>query len=334
MKKIFSLVLAVVLILGAVPVSFAAEKLSAPEIRLTCISSTGKIKVSWTKVDGADRYEVYRADSRKGEYKLLKTKTALSFVNTGAENGKTYFYKVRAIAKDGTEGEFSTVKYRTCDLARPEVATSLSTKGYPKLVWKAVENATAYEVYRTTDKFGTYKLIKTTEKTSFINTSAKNGKKYYYYVKAVCGKSAADSCESYIAAIKTNKEPLPLVKSVTLKNGELYTFGFYDNVPFTVGNLCIESVKLKAVYDNWGSGYYYPKIILTAEKTDGKDYKYRVNVYNSEGYSVKCFTTEDGSLSFIDDGAGKLTAELNFSPFNGHKLNEAGLYTVKIEEIK
>lgn len=334
MKKIISLLLAVVLVLGTVPVSFAAETLSAPEIKLTSIPSTGKIKVSWTKVDGADRYEVYRADSRKGEYKLLKTNTSLKFTNTGAEAGKTYFYKVRAVAKDGTEGAFSTVKYRTCDLARPDVTTSLSTKGYPKLVWKAVENATAYEVYRTTDKFGTYKLIKTTEKTSFINTSAKNGRTYYYYVKAVCGKAAADSCESYIVSVKTNKEPLPLVKSVTLKNGELYTFGFYDDVPFTVGNLCIESVKLKAVYDSWGSGYYYPKIILSAKKTDSKDYKYRVIVYNSEGYSVKWFTTEDGSLNFVDDGAGNLTAELSFSPFNGHKLNEAGLYTVKIEEIR
>ena len=39
------------------------------------------------------------AESADGEYKPMKTSEALTYTNTSAEAGKTYWYKVKAVAE-------------------------------------------------------------------------------------------------------------------------------------------------------------------------------------------------------------------------------------------
>ena len=60
--------------------------------------SSNKPKVSWDKVNGAVEYTVYRATSENGTYELMKTTTSLSWKDTTAASGKTYYYKVVAVA--------------------------------------------------------------------------------------------------------------------------------------------------------------------------------------------------------------------------------------------
>ena len=55
-------------------------------------------KVSWKKVEGATKYEVYRATSKSGTYSKVKTTTSLNWKDTAAKSGKTYYYKVVAVA--------------------------------------------------------------------------------------------------------------------------------------------------------------------------------------------------------------------------------------------
>ena len=68
--------------------------------------------------------------------------------------------------------------------------------GKNKVTWEAVDGAQKYEVYRSSSKSGTYKKMYTTVKTSYINTTAVAGKKYYYKVKAIHKKAAANSAYS------------------------------------------------------------------------------------------------------------------------------------------
>ena len=177
--------------------------LPKPEVSAGNVSSTGKIKLTWDKVDGAKKYEIYRATSKNGTYKLLTTTTGTSLTNTSTTAGKTYYYKVKAIhSNSGANSVFSDIVSRTCDLARPDVSISLSS-GKPKLQWAKVSGATKYEVYRATSKNGTYKLVKTTTGTSFKNTSATAGKTYYYKVKAIHSNSNANSAYSSVDSIRS-----------------------------------------------------------------------------------------------------------------------------------
>lgn len=203
------------------------------DITLSNVSSTGKIKVSWNPVEGVDHYEVYRATTKSGTYKLVKETTNTSYINTGAVAGRTYYYKVRpvfnvvvsrSLSYTFTEtqyGKFSDVKYRCCDYARPEVtAANVYSSGKVKLSWNPVDGATAYKVYRATSKNGTYTLMKTVKSgTGYVNTSASTGNTYYYKVKAVGSNSSAASAYSSVVS-RICKLPRPVVSASLNSSGK------------------------------------------------------------------------------------------------------------------
>lgn len=174
--------------------------LAQTTITVSNVASTGKVKISWTAVEGATKYEVYRATSKNGTYSRISTTANTSVTNTKAEAGKTYYYKVRAICDvDAAAGAYSAVKSRTCDLAQTTVTLSnVASTGKIKISWKAVEGATKYEVYRATSKDGTYSRISTTSNTSVTNTKADAGKTYYYKVRAICDVDAAAAAYSEV----------------------------------------------------------------------------------------------------------------------------------------
>lgn len=79
----------------------AKPSLSKPAIKK--ISKKGKksLKVSWKKVDGASKYQIYRSTKKNGKYKkvkILSSKTT-SYTNKKLKKGKKYYYKVRAVVK-------------------------------------------------------------------------------------------------------------------------------------------------------------------------------------------------------------------------------------------
>lgn len=251
MKRLLSIVLSLVMIFSIIPMNvFAAAKLSAPTVTLSNVASTGKIKVSWTKVSGAYVYEVYRATSKNGTYKNVITKSSTSYINTSTTVGKTYYYKVRAVSSSGAKGSFSAVKYRTCDLARPEVKATTNSNGYPKLTWGKISGAESYKVYRATSKTGTYKLMKTTTSTSYTNTSAESGKTYYYKVKAVCSKSAADSAYSTVVSVKAKNKGNYSRTFVMGIDPEYPPFTYYDEKGNPTG-FDVEVCKAVCDYLGW-----------------------------------------------------------------------------------
>jgi len=62
--------------------------------------STKKATLKWGKVNGASGYKIYRATSKNGKYKCIKTVSGTS-VKITAKKGSKYYYKVRAYKKSG-----------------------------------------------------------------------------------------------------------------------------------------------------------------------------------------------------------------------------------------
>ena len=179
--------------------------LAQTTVTLSNVASSGKVKISWEAVEGATKYEVYRATSKNGTYSRISTTANTSVTNTKADAGKTYYYKVRAICDvDAAAAAYSAVKSRTCDLPQPSVSIALSSKK-PKVSWGKVDGAVEYKVYRATSKTGTYSLVKTTTSLSYKDTKATSGKTYYYKVVAVCSNTAGNSAYSSIVSIKATK---------------------------------------------------------------------------------------------------------------------------------
>lgn len=65
---------------------------------ITAQSTAAKTAViSWTSVNGAGKYYVYRAASKGGSYKYVGTSTCTSYTDRNLTAGKTYYYTVRGI---------------------------------------------------------------------------------------------------------------------------------------------------------------------------------------------------------------------------------------------
>ena len=60
------------------------------------VNANGGFTISWNKITGADKYDVYYYDNGTG-YKLLRTVTGTSTTTGTAPYGKKYSYKVRAV---------------------------------------------------------------------------------------------------------------------------------------------------------------------------------------------------------------------------------------------
>ena len=87
-----------------------------------------------------------------------------------------------------------------------------------QLSWSKADNATAYEIYRSTSKSTGYKLAGTvTGKTSYKDTKLKAGKTYYYKVRATAG-----TVKGTFSAVKSVKTVAATsIKKLTSKKGKV-----------------------------------------------------------------------------------------------------------------
>ena len=153
-------------------------------------SASGKPQLTWKAVSGAASYKVYRATAKNGAYSVINTTKALTYTNTGAALGTTYYYKVEALNASGKSMGFSAIVEGK---VAPVLAVGYSSvSGKPQLTWKAVPGATEYQVYRSTQQNSGYSRINTTTSTSYVNTGAKAGTTYYYRIVAVKGTAVSD----------------------------------------------------------------------------------------------------------------------------------------------
>lgn len=165
----------------------------APSVTAKAVPSTG-IKVSWKKPAGASYYKVYRSEGSNKKWRSIATVNSktLSYTDTNAEYGKTYYYTVRAVngnaANGGTVVMSNYYTNISCKMVpgTPSVTVKSSTSGV-NLSWKKIMDATHYRVYRKTSANGTWKKLKTvgSQTLSFTDSTAKKGQTYYYAVKAL-----------------------------------------------------------------------------------------------------------------------------------------------------
>lgn len=156
------------------------------EITSTNRAVDGKPSMKWSKVEGAGKYEVYRSiTGKEGTFYRQYVTTGTSYVNTSAEAGTTYYYKVRAVSNGTVKGVFSDVVKVTCiDNEIKLIRGHRVTDGKPTLKWNDVGVKGEYEVYRSVSgKEGTFYRIFTTTGTTYTHISATPYKTYYYKVR-------------------------------------------------------------------------------------------------------------------------------------------------------
>ena len=157
-----------------------ARKCDAP-LADTEHAASGKPIVYWDKVIGASKYTVYRATSETGKYSKLGTTSKLSYTDSKAKAGTTYFYKVIANASSSKyNSAYSNVV--SCDVicGTPSVSVKIdAATGKPSLSWKKVDGAASYAIYRDGQ------LLTTVTAVTYADTSAAIDTQYGYAVQAL-----------------------------------------------------------------------------------------------------------------------------------------------------
>ena len=154
--------------------------------------SYNKLKLTWSAVNGASGYRIYRSTSKTGTYKLVKTITSgttVSYINSSLSCGTTYYYKIRAFREvNGVKyfGSYASIVSRQAKPAKPTVTLSRYSSSKIKVSWTQKAGASGYVIYRSTSKSGTYSKIKTItsgKTTRYVNTKRKRRVRYYYKMR-------------------------------------------------------------------------------------------------------------------------------------------------------
>ena len=182
---------------------------AVPEI-LSCYSKAqSSVKVTWTVVDGADGYELWRADAPDAaEEDWKRVKSVMDgntdrYTNQGLTVGQTYYYKIRAFVLDENGervcSEFSEISYMPAAV----VWNSLTAPGVPysnatyrvRLLWQEISGAHGYQIWRQNED-GSWGIVKTLgdkgneltdnqgAATAYSNTGLTAGETYTYRMRA------------------------------------------------------------------------------------------------------------------------------------------------------
>ena len=203
-KKVICAALAAIMALSALAVgSFTASAatLKAPKT-VKAQNGVNGMKIKWSKVSKADKYQVFR-----GSKKIITTK-ATKYTDASVEAGKKYVYKVKAVK--GKKVSTAKKAKKVTRMQTPLFSTIENVTNGVKLSWNGRKGANKYIIHRKTT--GAYKKIVTTKNKSYTDKNVVSGTSYQYKITAV-----ANSTNSKSASLVRSFVALDPVSTVTAR---------------------------------------------------------------------------------------------------------------------
>lgn len=260
--------------------------------------TTNSLSFKWDKVSGATGYVIYyrNNDAHKNFSRFTYVKSnacTLKKIRTAT----WYDVKVAAyVEHDGVKYEGKSQTYRTATLPNA-VSVSLKESGAAiTLSWSKNSHATGYKIYRmsgdTKGRYVLYKTITSNSITSFRDKGVKNGRAYYYQIRAY-------------RAIKKNtyySSPSTIRCVAGLNAVNFKTDTRLSRVNLTWGKAMTTPTAYEIFYSTSKNGKYTKlgetknTFYNTKKLTVGKTYYFRIRAYKYSGPSsnpkkYKCLGT-------------------------------------------
>jgi fibronectin type 3 domain-containing protein len=166
----------------------AVTRIPPPDTVSAAPDSAASIAVSWSQVNTAINYKVYRCSTgENGPYELVATIPGLSYSDTISDTGLRYYYKVSAV---NVNGESSLSVHASAGFVFPESPSSLTAVPLSAtsltISWNPSPGASSYNLYHSnTTATGTYNLLATVNDTNYTHTGLTVNTDYFYRVSAV-----------------------------------------------------------------------------------------------------------------------------------------------------
>ena len=325
-KALLSVAMAAVISLSATAVSSTvvgavSSNLATPKISKT-ENVNGGVKLTWSKVKGAEKYRVYYKGS-KGWTRMVDT-TSTSYIDKDVSSGKNYTYTVRCINSSATkftsgyDSKGKSVKY----ISAPKITKAESVDGGVKISWNKSNGAEQYRVYYKGSK-GWTRMVDTTS-TSYIDKDVSSGKNYTYTVRCINSSatkftSGYDSKGKFVKYISAPK----ITKAESVDGGvkiswnkssgaEQYRVYYKGRKGWT---RMVDTTSTSYIDKDVSSGKNYTYTVRCLNKSKNKF----TSGYNSTGKSIKYVSAPKIS---------KTEATYNSVNLNWDKVNGAEKYRV------
>ncbi len=291
---------------------------------LTVTQANGYVTLNWSKVNNADKYQVFVDVPGFGNMNIGEVTTTNAMLQ-GFSNGMRYGFSIRACKTLNVDnvsyGEKSVAKYITIDvnkddtnndnnnnLTRPDRVTNVTTYDITEttatVTWKEVSNIDGYEVL-VSKNYGSYQTVidKTGNRTVLSNLTPNS----YYRVKVVAYKWVNNKKvygdESSYSSFTTKEE------KITVGNvGTIYMDSLTKNSA-KISWTAVNGATGYNIYFAQGNGRYQYKGSTTnrsyafSNLQANTSYKVKIEAYKivngkeytSQTATVKSFTTENNT---------------------------------------
>ena len=159
-----------------------------PAIKSVELDEDNNPVISWDPLEGVDYYTIYRSEDENAYTNLNINTESTSYTLRSCKEGKEYFFKIKAKLNDGTYTDFSeavSVQIPQRKATAPTIINiELDEDNKPVISWTAVENGDYYTIYWSENGETYLSYGFSTRSTSITVNSCKEGKQYFFKVKA------------------------------------------------------------------------------------------------------------------------------------------------------
>lgn len=281
------------------PKVYSDSTLSKPSITNVSSKSATSNYVTWSGINDASGYRVYRKTAGSAWKKVFETYdgSVLNYNDTTCESGVTYTYTVRALKQDN-EGNYGLSGYNAgmSSLTMPKIYSINTTSQTKNVVkWYKVSGATSYKVYRKTSG-GKWTYIGSSTNNSYTDDNATASKVYYYTVRAVrvnkkvtayswynSGKYSLKNPSFTVTATATNKNTVKWSKVSGATSYIIYrktSDGKFKSIGTTKSLSYVDKTAVS------GTKYYYAVRAVRTYSLNSKTYK-EYSYFNTKTITTK-----------------------------------------------
>ena len=294
---------------------FEKYTVTLPTPQITSLkNTTGGVKITWNKVDGAYGYRLYYRPA-SGGWKRFKDTTATSYTDSSVVPNKTETYTIRCIDKNGNtiSGYNSngwSIKYTP---VAPTISKLENTSGGIKLTWNKIAGVYGYRLYHKTSSG--WKRFKDTTATTYTDTAVKSGRTETYTIR--CIDRNGNTVSGYNSAGWSKKYTASTPSISKLEN--------------VSGGIKISWNKVAGVYGyrlyhKTSSGWKRFKDTTATTYTDtavksGRTETYTIRCIDRNGKTVSGYNSKGWSKKYV------------YNPPKSIKLNKTSAYIGKKESV-
>lgn len=258
-------------------------------------------KITWNACSGASKYYIYRRSISGTKWTKVGTvsssKRTFTDKKAKAKDGN-YIYTVKAVNKKGTASRYHYMGLQCLYAEAPVISSvSVAANNIVQVKWNKTTSKAKYDIYRKENKGGWKKIKSNYTSTTYKDTTAKNGKKYTYTIRAVISSNYGKATSAYYAnadKVVTHLTAPALNEITVVETGLNITWSLVDGaIAYTVYRKPLDGSTSWKVLKKVGANVT-SYIDTTASITDGA-YVYTVR---SEGKTYRG-SYESGKEYFV-----------------------------------